>query len=154
MLSSDPIGLVRLRIDQLLAEEGHYRGRLRVLRTLSWLCVAAGIVFPILAGSALLGSPEIFGPGWKLWGGILVLLAAVLTALHKGLNCEAHHAEAKKTIHGIRDLVEGYEAALFLGADEFGPQLTALEARRAGLRANAFDVPPARIAGIGPPGAA
>jgi hypothetical protein len=144
MSPPDSHALIRLRIDQLLEEERHHRRRLRLLRGLSWICVLAGIAFPILAGSALLGSPDLFGPKWKLWGGILVLLAAVLTAIHKGLNCEAHHAECRRVIHQIRDLIESYEAALVLGPDDPEPQVATLEARRRELRSQAFEVPPAR----------
>ena len=134
-----------MRIAQLLNEEGRYRTRLTAYRWMSWVCVAAGIVFPAIAGSALLAAPEFFGrEGRARIGGALVLLAGILTGLHKAFKCEAYHEDARQRIHALRSLVEGYETTALVDGDELRARFDALESKREELRARPFDVPPAR----------
>jgi hypothetical protein len=135
----------RTRASILLDEERPYRRKLRVLKCLSWVAVTAGVAFPLVAGSALLARPELFGEGrWALIGGILVLVAAILTGLHKGLKCESYHADCQQRLHALRSLIEGYEGIVLLSDDEVGPAIKALEERLARLREIPFDIPPAR----------
>ena len=85
-LGQDVSAFVAMRIGQLLGEERRYRSRLTTYKWMSWICVAAGVVFPLLAGSALLAAPEFFGrEGWARIGGALVLLAALFDRSSQGL---------------------------------------------------------------------
>jgi len=146
---------VRGRIERLAREERGVRSKLIWFRAFSQVAVAAGVAFPILAGSTLLAgaaSALPVGSGGSLWGAVsggLALAAGLMTGLHKGLKCEAYQAESRRTVHALRSLIEDFEATSVLNADELGPAVMALEARRRELRLDAFEVPPALPAAAG-----
>lgn len=142
--ASDIRAFVDHRIGQLLREERQYRIKLSIYGWLSWICVAVGIVVPLLVGSALLASPAGFGPRWGNIAGALALLAAILTGLHKGFKCEAYHDECRRQIHTLRSIVEGLEATVVLEGQQLSAEVETLEARLRDLRAGAFGTPPRR----------
>lgn len=145
MTANEARMLVKKRIADLLDEERRLRSTLIVYRRLSWICIAAGIVFPILASSALLGSQEIFGgERWGIIGGFLALAAAVLTSLHKGFECESYQADCKRALLSLRSLIEGYEATGAMTDKGLDEAIVQLEGRLGELRRTAFDIPPRR----------
>lgn len=136
--------LVEMRIKDLLREEDTIRGRLIPYHLFSQVAVVLGIVVPLLAGSALLTPLQAQSPDVKLWIGGFALLAAVLTAIHKGLNCETYQAQARVTSHRLRSLVEGFERTRALDPAALVAALEVLERRLEDLRASAFEIPPRR----------
>ena len=136
-------GLVMSRIRDLTNEERRLELRLRTFRAFSQVAVLGGIVVPLLAGSMLVteGGPL---ASYKPAIAIAVFITSALTALHKGLNCEAYHGECTRAIHELRSLVEGFEATVVLRADQVQPALDKLETRLQRYRERASDIPPRR----------
>jgi hypothetical protein len=144
-MTTDIRTFVAHRIEQLSREETSYRRKLVILRWASAVCVIAGIAFPLLAGSALLSSPDIFDNAlWARLSGGLILIAAILTGLHKGLKCEAYQTECKRVIHALRSLIEGFEATAYLAEAEVRAAVDPLERRLQDIRKDAFEILPAR----------
>lgn len=132
---------IALRIRQLTDEASHLERKLLRYTRFSSIAVLFGIVVPILAGSALVTEGGVL-EHYKWLVAIAVFAAAVLTAVHKGLNCEAYHAECRQAIHALRSIIEGFEAAVTLQAGQLPPAIGELEARLQHYRERAFDVPP------------
>jgi hypothetical protein len=82
---------------------------------------------------------------------ILVFAASALTALHKGLDCEAYHAECRHAIHNLRSIIEGLEATTTLDAKQLQSAIAELEVRLKQYRERAFDTPPKFIGDLLPP---
>jgi hypothetical protein len=135
--------LVATRIDELSIEEAAIESRLRFYRGFSHFAVLCGIVVPMLAGSTLVSNGGMLSDAAD-YIAFAVFVTGALTALHKGLNCEAYHAECMRSIHELRSLVEGYEAIITLSPDQTPEALDKLEARLQRYRERASDIPPAR----------
>lgn len=145
---TEVLRLARLRQEELALEQRRLARLLVAYQTFSHVAVLAGIVVPVLAASELANpnSPllnhPLLGASARVWLAIAVVITAVLTALHKGLNCEAYHAGCRRALNTLQSLVEGYEA---VGAShDPAATVAALEARLRGYRETAFDVPPPR----------
>jgi len=140
--------LAQLRQEELAAEQRRLTRLLGRYRVFSHVAVLLGIVVPVLAGSELanptsaLLNYQLAGLSGRLMLAMAVLATAMLTALHKGLNCEAYHAGCLRAVNTLQSLVEGYEA---VGAShDPAAAVAALEARLREFRETAFDVPPLR----------
>jgi hypothetical protein len=138
--------LIDSRIARLACEHGDLRRRVGFYRRFSHVAVFSGIVFPVLAGSTLLGDAAkdwtVLGVPWPMLAGGLALLATVLTAVHKGFDCEKYQANARLVLHEALSLIEGYETLRLLEGAAFGARLEILEARLEAFRKRGFDVPP------------
>lgn len=133
--------LARLRLEELPAEQRRLTRSLAFYRAFSHVAVLLGIVVPVLAGSGLVSDGGVLVAHRQLLA-IAVVATAMLTALHKGLNCEVYHAGCRRAVNTLQSLVEGYEA---LGASSApGAALADLEARLRQFRETAFDIPPIR----------
>jgi hypothetical protein len=128
------------RLSTLRQEETSLRGKYRLYWGFSGFAVGLGIVAPILAGSALLKTLPGASPWWPTAAGLLALAASIFTALHKGLNCEAYQALARKTLMTLRGLILGYEGLAPLPTDDLPPAFTALETRLATFYSDVADV--------------
>jgi len=106
----------------------------------SAIAVCLGIVVPILAGSTLLQVPPFKSAWWTPTAGVLVLLASVMTALHRGLNCEAYHATCRKVLMSMHGLILAYGDLANDPPKDPGPAFAELEARLAELYDGAADV--------------
>jgi hypothetical protein len=129
------------RMRELTAEESALERRLRLFRGFSHVAVLGGIIVPMLAGSALVaegGMLTSYGPVIA----VAVFITSALTALHKGLDCEAYHSECMRSIHELRSLVEGFQSTVALPADKVQATLDQLEARLQRYRERALDIPP------------
>jgi hypothetical protein len=134
-------GHIVARTRELTAEEAHLERRLRAFRGFSQIAVLGGIIVPMLAGSTLMAE----GSALASYGPVIaiaVFITSALTALHKGLNCEAYHSECLRAIHELRSLVEGFQATVTLPADQVQAALNQLEARLQRYREHASDIPP------------
>ncbi len=131
---------VALRIRQLVDEESRLESKLPRYKRFSDVAVLSGIVVPILAGSTLITAGGVLET-CKGYVAIAVFAAAVLTAVHEGLNCEAYHAECRQAIHALRSIIEGLEATVALEANQLQPAISELEVRLQHYRERAFDTP-------------
>lgn len=91
------------------------------------LFVGGGTIFPLIGGTTLLTSST--NENFKIGVGILSILGACLTALHKAFNCEAHQAECLRLINASRTLADAYENAL-LNESSLPENFNKLEDRR------------------------
>lgn len=129
------------RIEQLTAEETAIESKLWLMRKFSHIAVVFGIVVPVLAGSTLASTAGLLDD-YKTWIAVAVVLSGALTALHKGLDCEAYHAWCMRSIHELRSLIEGFQASVTLDADKRQATFADLEVRLRRYRERARDVPP------------
>jgi hypothetical protein len=133
--------LVRLRLEELPAEQRRLSRLLVLYQSYSHVAVLLGIVVPVLAGSGLVSTGGLLADHKQLLA-IAVVVTAMLTALHKGLNCEAYHAGCRRAVNTLQSLVDGYEA---VGASpDPGAAVADLETRLRQFRESAFDIPPVR----------
>jgi hypothetical protein len=129
------------RIEQLTAEETAIESKLWWMRKFSHVAVVFGIVVPVLAGSTLASNGGLL-EDLKIWIAVAVVLGGALTALHKGLDCEAYHAACMRSIHELRSLIESFQASVTLDADKRQATFAELESRLRRYRERARDVPP------------
>lgn len=132
---------VNRRIRALCEEERRARSKLRIYQWLGWICVGAGIVFPLLAGSTLLASSELVGRDWTRIGGLLALLAAVLTGLHKGFNCERYQTDLRTRLNALHSLAESYQETALLKGPALVAEMVKLNDRLREIRSQSVDMP-------------
>jgi hypothetical protein len=99
------------RSADLLADERKLQWTLRLYTAFSQIAVVLGIVVPILAGSTVLASIQNVA-GWPIITGLLTLVASVLVAIHKGLNCDAFHGRCREALAELRSIAMSYERLL------------------------------------------
>jgi hypothetical protein len=130
--------LVDERLAYLQARRKKIWRKYRCYRGFSLVAVCLGIVAPILAGAALTkGLPGL--PSW--WGpfvGILALLAAIATALHKGLHCEEYQVRCRAVLAKIDIMTIGYDALRF--PDEVDQQFRAMDEKLTKFHQDESDV--------------
>jgi hypothetical protein len=152
MAEADPLhSFAASRRDQLIQEEQRLRAKLTWYKGFSKVAVLAGIVVPVFAGSRLISDSDIFGVP-KIYVAVAVLIAAALTAIHKGLDCEAYHTDCRHAIQALRRLEEGYEALITREGESLRRTFDDLEVLLRRYRERAFDLPPrprARAAAVG-----
>lgn len=100
------------RLHDILRDERATQRTLRWYERFSRVAVFLGIVVPILASSTVVSSLSEKHSDWPFWTGLLTVVAAVLLALHKGLNCDSFHAKARATLTQMRGLAMAYERLL------------------------------------------
>jgi hypothetical protein len=128
------LNLFSQREYELKIEQRAYEIKLGVLEPFGAICIGSGIVLPLLAGFTLLGKPAFFGNSWELISGSLSLLAAILTGIHAGFNCDKHHGECRRLIKALQSLIEGYQAAKTLNESQLETRFNELETRLKDLR--------------------
>lgn len=128
---------------ELTVEQRAFEIWLGLLEPFGAFSKGCGIVLPLLAGFTLLSQPEFLGENWEPISGCLSLLAAMLTGIHTGLECDDHQAECRRLIKMLRSLVEGYQAAKATDKDELQARFDCLEIRLKGFRESS-DIRPAR----------
>ena len=108
---------------------------LEVLSPLRWATVIGGVIF------SALGSAALFGATATVVGGVCSLIAAILTGIHTGLRCDAHHAECHRLVHLYASLEAGYQAARVVSGPELEKQHRKLEERFQEAKAKATTSP-------------
>lgn len=137
-----PRGFIDARLTELRDEQFSFFSERKHFRRLSHICIVAGIVFPLLAGSAILGRQDFLKESWPVVAGLLVLAASILTSLHKGLDCEAYQARCGEAVRRLGSLAAGYERLALLSDDRLVPAIDAMEERLKEFREGPFDLPP------------
>jgi hypothetical protein len=83
---------------------------LAILDPINLLTVAAPAVLSVIAGSTILTEPVFLGPDrGRLIAGVCALASAVLTTIHKTLNCDAHQSECRRIMQAYSVLEASYE---------------------------------------------
>lgn len=136
------IGLIALRERQCRIEQRAYGRWLGILTPLRWFTVAGGIILSALAGATVLGKPQLFGDQWPVYGGVLALVASILTGLHTVLHCDTHQAECRRLVQLYESLEAGFQGARARPESEMPRYVEELEAKFAEAKAKAAAAPP------------
>ncbi len=102
--------------------------RLRFFSKTNWLTVLVPSLLGVVAGSAL------FAETSSVWMGVGTLVAVILTAVHKGLDCDAHQAECRRLVQAYRGLEVRYRTLHQIEIPAIVDELLALDAELAELR--------------------
>ena len=82
----------------------------------------------VIAGSALFSSSN------NIWLGVGVFIAAILTAIHKGLDCDAHQEECRRLVQAYRGLETRYRTISEIEIEDSQATLVELEESLASLK--------------------
>jgi hypothetical protein len=104
--------------------------RLRFFSKTNWITVLVPSLLGVVAGSALFAETD------SMWIGIGALAAALLTAIHKGLDCDAHQAECRRLIQAYHGLETRYRTLAQIEKPTIVDELLELDSELAELRQN------------------
>lgn len=128
----DVIPFVKARIDECEVERRAYGLWLTRLKRTNLLAVLLPVALSTLAGAAILG--DLLGTSTTTVAGIAALLGGLLTAVHKGLKCEAHQAECLRLQSAYSGLTTRYQSLLVAGRDGRPEHLAQVDQQLARLR--------------------
>jgi hypothetical protein len=114
-----------------------FDSQLRLFSKTNWITVLVPSLLGVVAGSALFAKPESIlwlGLGTTIWIGIGTLLAAILTAIHKGLDCDAHQTECRRLVQVYRGLEVRYRTLAQIETPSIVDELLALDSELGELR--------------------
>ena len=110
--------------------------QLRLFSKTNWITVLVPSLLGVLAGSGLFATSD-FKWLWfetSTWIGIGTLLAAILTAIHKGLDCDAHQSECRRLVQVYRGLEVRYRTLAQIETSSIVDELLALDSELGELR--------------------
>ncbi len=113
-----------------------FDSELRFFSKTNWITVLVPSLLGVVAGSALFTTPgsSFLGIEASYWIGIGTLLAAILTAIHKGLDCDAHQAECRRLVQVYRGLEVRYRTLAQIESTSIVDELLALDSELGELR--------------------
>lgn len=94
----------RQREAECKAESHSFNERLKWLGRANWITVLIPSLLAVVAGSALFSENN----EWKTIIGYSVLIAALLTSIHKGLDCDTYQLECRRLIQAYHGLETRY----------------------------------------------
>lgn len=107
------------------------------------LTIVAPAVLSVIAGSTILAEPAFLGSDrGRTLAGVCALASAVLTAIHKALNCDAHQAECRRIKQAYSSLEVSYERLSFIPNEKLTEELIKLDSRFEQIRTGAGANPP------------
>ncbi|WP_421868104.1 hypothetical protein [Motiliproteus sp.] len=106
----------------------YFDQRLRFFSKSNWITVLVPSLLGVIAGSALLADTD------PLWIGLGALVAGLLTAIHKGLDCDAHQAECRRLVQQYRGLETRYRTLAQIESTDIAEELLKLDVTLAELR--------------------
>ena len=106
----------------------YFESRLRFFSKTNWITVLVPSLLGVIAGSALFTSVN------SLWLGIGTLVAALLTAIHKGLDCDSHQAECRRLVQAFRGLETRYRTVSEIRMEDADEKLVYLDDKLAELK--------------------
>ncbi|SFG28772.1 hypothetical protein [Neptunomonas qingdaonensis] len=106
----------------------YFDSRLRLFSRTNWITVLIPSLLGVIAGSALFSSTH------SVWMGFWVLVAALLGAVHKGLDCDAHQAECRRLVQAYRGFEVRYRTLHQIETPNIVEELRALDSGLAELR--------------------
>ncbi|MDX8399094.1 MAG: hypothetical protein R8K20_02455, partial [Gallionellaceae bacterium] len=98
--------------------------RIGQLSGLNWLTVLVPSLLAVAAGSALFA-----GDKWGPFVAGAALFAAILSAIHKGLNCDTYQADCRRLLKAYRALSVSYRTLSELEPNDRESRLLELEAQ-------------------------
>jgi hypothetical protein len=109
---------------------------LRFFSMANWFTVLIPSLLGVLAGSSLLveSNSRLFDFQVSTLIGCGTLLAAILTAIHQGLNCDAHQAECRRLVQDYRSLEVRYRTLAQIETPSIVDELLALDSELGELR--------------------
>ena len=108
----------------------YFDRRLRFFSKTNWITVLIPSLLGVTAGSAF------FASSTSPFLGIAALVAALLTAIHKGLDCDAHQAECRRLIQSYRELETRYRTLAQIEKIDVVAELLDLDDQLAELRSS------------------
>ncbi|SFK47084.1 hypothetical protein SAMN05216302_100744 [Nitrosomonas aestuarii] len=114
----------------------YFDSRLRFFSKTNLITVIVPSLLGVIAGSALFTSENSSWLDIKIfsWLGIGTLAAALLTAIHKGLDCDAHQAECRRLVQAYRGLETRYRTIAETSMEDASDKLAELEEKLAILK--------------------
>lgn len=106
----------------------YFESRLRFFSKTNWITVIVPSLLGVIAGSALFSTTN------SVWLGIGALIAALLTAIHKGLDCDSHQTECRRLVQAYRGLETRYRTISDIKSDSACKQLVKLDEQLAELK--------------------
>jgi len=106
--------------------------RLKLFGYTNLITVIVPSLLAVSAGSAFFATDD-----WKLFIGITVLIGALLTAIHKGLDCDAYQTECRRLIQAYNGLAARYRTLHEVQKEHWLDDFLELENRLAELREGA-----------------
>ncbi|ASP49426.1 hypothetical protein [Cognaticolwellia beringensis] len=107
-----------------------FEDRLRFFSKTNWITLIVPSLLGVLAGAALSSNVN------PIWLGLGALIAALLTAIHKGLDCDAHQEECRRIVQANRSFEVRYRTLHQIGSENIIEELRALDNELAALRAS------------------
>ena len=113
-----------------------FDSQLRLFSKTNRITVLVPSLLGVVAGSALFANSE---PIWRgitpmVLVGVGTFVAAILTAIHKGLDCDAHQAECRRLIQVYRGLEVRYRSLAQIETPNIIDELLALDSELGELR--------------------
>lgn len=116
-----------------------FKARVRVFGWTNWITIVVPSLLAAFAGAAVFADSE-----WRVLTGSAALLSALLTAIHKGRNCDAYQAECQRLAQTYDGLAARYRTLYQLDIDNAEKKLLELDATLAVVRETSVaDVPDA-----------
>ena len=116
------------RMTECAERATYFDKRLRFFSKTNWITVMVPSLLGVVAGSALYADRNL------IWIGIGTLFAALLTAVHKGLDCDAHQFECRRLVQAYRGLEVRYRTLAQIETSTIIDDLLALDVELAELR--------------------
>lgn len=113
-----------------------FDSQLRFFSKTNWITVLVPSLLGVVAGSALFAKSDSnwLGIETSIWIGIGTLLAAILTAIHKGLDCDAHQTECRRLVQVYRGLEVRYRTLAQIETPSIVDELLVLDSELGELR--------------------
>lgn len=105
-----------------------FNKRLKLFGYTNWITVIVPSLLAVTAGSALFATDD-----WRPIIGVTVLIGALLTAIHKGLDCDAYQTECRRLIQAYNGLATRYRTLHEVQKDHRQDEFLELENRLAEL---------------------
>lgn len=109
-----------------------FNKRLKLFGYTNWITVIVPSLLAVTAGSALFATDD-----WAPIVGFAALVAALLTAFHKGLDCDAYQTECRRLIQAYNGLATRYRTLHEVQKDNWLNDFLELEDRLAKLKEGA-----------------
>ena len=137
-MTEDERGVCMRREAECKVESHAFNKRLKLLWYTNWITVIVPSLLAVTAGSALFAADN-----WAPIVGFAALAGALLTAIHKGFNCDAYQSECRRLIQEYNGLATRYRTLREIQKDNWLNDFLELEDRLAKLREGATaELPP------------
>ena len=130
------------RLQECRENRRSYKIWLEHLKPWNALTMVSPAVLSVIAGSTILAEPTFLGPDkGRVIAGVFALVSAVLTTIHKVLNCDPHQAECHRIMRAYSSLEAGYKG-LKIHDNKLKEELLKLNTRFEQIKDGAAAEPP------------